>query len=608
MADRPDPFDKILLNETVYIYRKSGNRFYPKNGIEQIFRNVKNEKSEDGVRVLHSFINRNGVSFNQKEYRISGTIIRYTAPATFITEYVTDWYEIKLGYLFLIDFKDYLFIVKRNVAGLAELLTSLEPLPYITISKMLYDAQSLLESYGMNNMDISSSAMKTRNVVADNLVESFNYVGANNYVLNFLRIHNKNNDRYAISINSSKLSKSGEKSLLPRLIDSCGALAHLAEHFVDKATPLDVFAKPYDYAAEREHLAPVSVTILFMRLIEDIEKGNIQEFVYEYNGKRRVLDLKKQITGLSQYMELEPEDRQTYTWKTRGDAPSYFKDMIVKLNPKSIRLSSIRLRQIKVIGQYIHMGTIVDYINNRNNFFVAFEECDFRYYERSLFRDSLLLGAIDQFLDYFQPDPSLSSVTSEKGSFSPNSISFDTNSSFHHAEAKFSQAEFLVLDDLGGEWADHIIIHEKQIIFVHSKAKNSIFSATAFTDIIGQAQKNMGALHATESMIRSKSIFWGRNYRLENTVTNIPRLRRGSTVNDFVDRYISLTKDVNVRRKVCLNLNFISKQLLETNLRNLQTGANFGQKREAIQILWQISSLISSCYEHGAGLEIWCKP
>jgi len=135
-----------------------------------------------------------------------------------------------------------------------------------------------------------------------------------------------------------------------------------------------------------------------------------------------------------------------------------------------------------------------------------------------------------------------------------------------------------------------------------------VFSATAFTEIIGQAQKNMGNLNATEAMIRKKADFWKSDYRLKNAVTRINRLRLGSSVDDFINRFVSLTKDVNSSKKVSLNINFISKALLTTNLNNLRNNIDFTRKKEAIQILWQISSLISSCYEHNVGLKILCKP
>jgi hypothetical protein len=606
MTNTVDPFDNIVLNETVYIYKKPDARFYSKNYVNNLFRAVKDEKREYNVRPLFSFVNQDNVSFNGKQYRISGIVLKYQTGATFTKEYIAGWDEIKLAYLFLVDFQGYLFIAKRNIAGLSQFTDLLEPLPYEVISKMLYNANSLLESYGMDNMDSSSSAMKSRKVAAENLKDSFNYVGANTYVLNFLRIHN-DKDRYAISVNTSKLSRSGEKSQLLRLADSCAVLAVAAENYAPRETPLDVFAKPYNYAVEKDHLNPTSVTILFTRLLEDMDNGIITEFRYEHNFRRRTVDIRGFITGLSQYIELELSD-DPEIWEATANTPQIYEDVTVKKNPKSIAVNSKRLRNLKVFGPDGLISSVVEYINYRSNFFVAFEECEFRYNNHSLFKDSALLGSIPQFLDYFIPDAAANTIQTEKGIFTQKSTHFTTDSAFAFTEAKFQNADYLLLDDLGEEWADHIAIDGKNIIFVHAKAGDAVFSATAFTEIIGQAQKNIGALHATEPMIRRKTNIWQRNYRAPGVSTQISRLRRGNSVPDFIDRFISLTKDVNSKKQLCLNLNFISKALLDTNLNHLRNNTDFPQKKEAIQILWQISSLIASCYEHNVGLQIWCKP
>ena len=126
--------------------------------------------------------------------------------ATFINEYVAGWEEVKLSYLFVIDLGDHVIISKRNVADISSFTDQLKPLPYEVIANMLYSPTSLIESYGMENMDTSSSAMRSRKVEAENLRETFNYNGANTYVLNFIRLHN-DRDRFAIALNTSRLSK-----------------------------------------------------------------------------------------------------------------------------------------------------------------------------------------------------------------------------------------------------------------------------------------------------------------------------------------------------------------------------------------------------------------
>src|SRR5579863_1283476 len=361
MAENVDLFDNIILNETVYIYRKPvGSKYYSKANVENLFRIVKDERKEDGVRKLFGFVNRHGVCTNQKEYNISGIILQYYSGANFIRDYVEGWEEQKLAYLFFIDFKDYLVIAKRNIAGLSQFTDTLEPLPYDVISKMLYKDSSLLESYGMDNMDSSISAMKSRTVAAENLRDSFNYTGAGTYILNFIRLHN-DKDRYAISVNTSKLSKSGEKSQLLRLVESCSILVRAAETFTDRETPFDVFAAPHSYRSEKHHLHPTSVTILFTRLLEDLDNGIVTGFKYERNGRSKMVSVQRALPGLSQYIELENAGEPN-VWDAVALTPSLYRDVYIKLNQKSITVNSPRLRNLKVIGQDGVISSIVEYI------------------------------------------------------------------------------------------------------------------------------------------------------------------------------------------------------------------------------------------------------
>ena len=295
-------------------------------------------------------------------------------------------------------------------------------------------------------------------------------------------------------------------------------------------------------------------------------------------------------------------------YEAAAGTPSIFADIIVKLNRKNIRFYSTRLSQIRIVRNAGPSNSLVSYLNEKNGFFVAFEQSAFRYYNRALFEDGKLLGAIPQFLSYFEPIAGLGTVVNEKGNFRNGMTRFDTNSSFHLAEQQFRRAQYMVLDDLGGEWADHIVLDQNEIVFVHSKADTSIFSATAFTEIVGQAQKNMGSMNATAYTINQKKGFWKSVYRNNSAITRISRLRRGATIDQFADRFVELTVDINCRKKVVLNVNFISKASLILHLQNLVNGVPTRETKQAIQILWQISSLISSCYQHNVGLSIWCKP
>lgn len=600
-------FEKIGLNENIYVYKKSHDKFFAKTTIETLFRLAKLEKDDLNCTRLDTLINEEGNTQNGKAYKLSGLILKYDTPATFTSEPINGWEETKLAYLFFIDFGNFLIVTKKNISGLNDFYDTLKPLPYEVIITILYNRQSLLEKFTMDNLESSGSAMTARMVESNNLEESFNYVGANTYTLNHLRINN-DDARYTVSANTSRLSKSGEKASLSALTEWTSHIVTLVENFTDRETPLTVFAAPHDYPQERDNLTAVSLTILFSRLLDEIDRGIITDVKYKYkNYPPRKININKHLKGVSQLINLIPGN-DPYTYIADPADISLFNDITLQMYTKTIRFSSPRLSQIHLYKNGETSSSVIAYFTNKNTFIVNFDQSEFRYSNRKLFKNSMLLGSIDQFLSVFEPDASINNITAEKGTVTKNSTAFELHTAFHYVENHFAAADYLIVDDLGGEWADHICIQNNELIFIHSKANASTFSATAFTDIVGQAQKNIGSLNAVDSQIRNKSTFWKSYYKKDKVSTKIKRLRKGNGVDSFINRYIAIKSDVNNRKSVYLVVNFISKALLTTNLNKLKNDEAFPQRKETIQILWQISSLISSCREHNIGLHIKCKP
>ncbi|HEY4325937.1 MAG TPA: hypothetical protein VGN20_18250 [Mucilaginibacter sp.] len=605
---KADNFSKVVLNENIYIYKKVGGNFYGSKMVEGLFSTIKNEKDDFGCKKLDSVVNKSDTSKNGKSYKFSGLILKYLNKAPFTSEYIKEWDEQKLAYFFLIDFATYIVIAKRNISGINDFIKSLDPLPYEVITTFLYTPQTLLEKFSMDNLEPNSSAMRARSVESDNLLESINYVGMNSYMLNFLRVNN-DNERFSISANTSRLARSGEKSTISNFANFCAHIVNLAENFKAKDTPLTMFATPFDYATERDNLTPIALTFLFNRFLDDLDKELITDVMYEYEGcPARKLNLSKKLKGVSQLVSLVRDGHDNYTYIVEHGKQMLSKDIKLRLNEKSIRVSSVRLSKIKIYRADDSALSLVDYINNKACFFVNFNESEFTYSNRKLFKDSRLLGSIDQFLTIFLPDPLISQIKTEKGKVTTKSTTFAKDTSFAYAENKFSDGEFLLLDDLGDEWADHIRIKGTEIAFILSKTDKSKFSATSFTEIIGQAQKNIGNLNAMDSQINLKRKNWKKIYKKDKVVTQINRLRKGTSVDDFAERFIKIKTTPNSKRSVYLNINFISKKLLEQNLNKLKNNVDFPERKQAIQILWQISSLIASGREHAVDVYILCKP
>lgn len=276
---------------------------------------------------------------------------------------------------------------------------------------------------------------------------------------------------------------------------------------------------------------------------------------------------------------------------------------------KSISLHSSKLKNVKIRFSDDSEISIIDYLNRYSCFIINFDRVELVYSHRKLFKDSRLLGNTEAFLKVFKSYDRLDSVTSEKGSIEDTSTGFSDDSIFGFVENEFiSDSRFFICDDLGKEWADHIGLFDDNISFYHSKYNESAFSASAFQDIVGQALKNLGNLSPIDTQFQNKSELWSRNYIYSGIESNISRVRKGDSTEQAIDFFKELNKYPNLSKKVFLVINFISKAEITDRLDKLKREEPFRERNEVIQILWFLSSFISSCYEVGAESYIICKP
>ena len=284
-------------------------------------------------------------------------------------------------------------------------------------------------------------------------------------------------------------------------------------------------------------------------------------------------------------------------------------DLILFFNDKSIKLRSKKLAKLYIEYESDFAIPILQVINWNSSYIITFDNPEFIYSNRKLFKDNRLLGNLDAILKIFKVNPELENITSEKGTFTNTSIKFDDNSVFGFVENKFmSSYDYFICDDLYKEWADHIGLNEKFISFYHSKYKNSSFSASDFQDIVGQALKNLGNLSPSDDQWDIKEGFWNNLYKNNSIETQINRIRTGQNSNDVISYFKKIKGYPNIKKQVHIVINFISKSALEDKLIRLKNGEQFRERNEIIQILWFISSLISSCFEANTEVYIHCKP
>lgn len=598
-----EKIENILINENAYFYKNSDDVQISNNKITEIFRTVSSVKT--GNYLLNSI----RLKLNEdKDIYYSICVFKYTTKPTFIEEEIANWEEEKIAYLLIVEIEDYIVISKKNISKLQDFIKKFKPLDYSVLSTLFVTDDTSFEKFSLKNLNVSDKAVREKTIEAIDLKENFSALGASNYLLNSLRLKN-NEEKTSLMLNSSRINKFGKKNSIENFCFWSKALVRQIKNHINTNTFLSIFAEPQDYEVLKDTLVPISILFNFSNIYTDFEQGLVNKAIIRYiNNDGENQD--KEFNLIDFLAKFERLCKVVTNGGIHTIDNSSSKDLEIKLNDKSISIRSKKLKNVKLINDNGHEISIIDYINGKNSFIINFDNIDLAYTNRKLFKDSRLLGSIPNFLKIFQPDNNLDNVTSEKGAFLATSTSFETNSIFRFVEDNFqNDFDYFICDDLSKEWADHIGISENKISFFHSKHKSSKASASAFQDIVGQAQKNLGNLTPQDFQLESKRRIWDSNYNSSDGVnTLITRSRTGQNANQIINQFKETINNPYLRKHVVLVIDFISKSDLKIYLDNLTNDVYFAERNETIQILWFVSSLISSCQELNTEVTIYCKP
>lgn len=601
-----DYIDHIILNENAYFFKKETGYFLSNIHIREIFRKASEERTGNYLLNLINVIRFK----NRRKLQYSICIFKFKKQPSFIDEPIPGWDEQKLAYLLIIDFKDYVLISKKNISGVDELLyQDLNSIDYTTLSTLFLNDDTSFERFSLNNTSVSSDSLRGKIVEAYDLKKSFPTFGAGRYVLNSLRINNRN-EKTSIVFNTSRIIKFGEKKNINNLIDWSWKIIEKLRSHVPINTFLSVFAEPIDYEAYRDTVRPISVLFNTIRLHEEIENNTIISCELKLeDGRTKSIAFKRLLGYFQNVFSIEEDNSNGVTvFKIESHLVN---DVEVSLNKKSITFTSKKLSKIVLNFENGNEQNLIAYFNINNDFVINFENLSYVYTNRKLFKDSKLIGNIDNFIDIFKGSQALRYVSSEKGDFSAASTTFTDSSVFSFVEENLiNTADYAFFDDRGDEWADYIKLKNNTISFIHVKYSNSQLSATSFHEIVGQALKNIGNFNPSIDRLEgTKQTQWNRNYITDSGIeTSITRLRKGDSVANGIANYKRILLNPNIEKEVVLAINFISRANLKAKMEQLKAGDSFRERKQVIQILWLISSLISSCVENGIGIHIYCKP
>lgn len=603
--------EEFEFNENAYFYRVIEGA-----DMETIIHNVLSDAIDERKEgALYDKIERvpagiDGMLYSFLAYK------RKMRPACFVKGVAVEdkWWERKFAYLLIVEYNGYVVVIKKNIPTIRGLKGGVRAVDYNVLCNVLVDDTTVYKKFGIDNLDMSDFAMRSKVLESENLESVFSTIGANNFFLDSLRLKNSEGT-FSLAMNQSKINQYSNKKA------GFDAFVEWVKKIVDMIAACDggsvqnylsVFATPVDYQKEyREgNLEARAVLISLYKLYnEDVEHIK-RQYKDGEEDKEDNLSVDELCSRFQYAFDLTDDGDHNYS------APvDDWGNINVMVSERGVSIHGDWMKNV-IISKNIDGDEICfslfDYIRENGLYTVMFDSPILKYSNRTLFKDHRLTGNIDTFLDLFEDDLELAGIADEKvvGHFNPDDMQFAYNTLFGYIERHYRDDEkIMVCDDLGTEWADHIQIGDNSVSLFAAKHKDLCFSASAFQEVVGQAQKNLGIFFPQESQWDRKIEKWNDVYKLGRVTTHIQRVRtNGKTSREAVDMWKKAERNLNFKKDVYLVIDFISKGTLRTNLINLRDGIPFGEKKETIPMLWLLSSLYASCQELHIGLHITCRP
>lgn len=354
-----EKINNILINENAYFYQNIDRIRISRTMIEQVFRDASSAKT--GNYLLK--ITKKNILVDENSVVYSLCVFKYESKPTFIDEEVENWIESKLAYLLIVEVDDYIIISRKNISKIQDFIKQFQPLDYTTLSTLFVNENTSFEKFSLKNLNVSDKALREKSLEALDLRENFSSLGANNYMLNSLRVKNEE-EKTSLMLNSSRINKFGKKSGIEQFCKWSFSLVNKIKEHIERETFLSIFAEPQDYEGMRDSLTPISILFIFSKLYDDFENGRITTFFIQNNklGKVRRFNLIKYLDSFERLLKVEKEED---LFKIKNSATD---DLELKLNNKSITLQSPKLKDIILQKDNGDNITFIDYINKYCSF------------------------------------------------------------------------------------------------------------------------------------------------------------------------------------------------------------------------------------------------
>ena len=512
--------------------------------------------------------------------------------------------EVHICYFLMLDIKDYIILFSRHANGIAPFKSKHNSILGNVLAGSLVNDDTVFTQMRMGNMNLNPYALRNKSYESDDLSQSMPTFGSGQHVLKTTRIQN-NDEIITLGLSTSRISKIGgkRKTILSLCKWADNIIEGIDHPYNVNYTLMGQFSTPIKWKEYKNSLLPTYIMIDFHELTNKIQRENL---TIQYRNRDNIIifesnnflgHLKRSFSGCKSLIEHIPHEEYLCE-----DSYGLLK---IRFSNSGINLKGVgRLDNLYLVSEDGITQKLISYINSLKCFYIGFEDIQFIYQGNSLHQDGNILNSIDSILSVFKGIPEMENVLSEKGHPTEDDDKFANDTVFNVVENIFDNenASHVICDDLGYECADHIVLSDNRISFIHSKAKGkTMLSASAFQEVIGQALKNIGNLRNLKAVEKVNS--WrGKFYK--QTLINV--CRKGN-LDTFENTYNRIISSPNGIKEICLAIDFVSLKELRQALIDLRDGRPLRQKHSVAQLIWLLSAFISSCKDADIQCRIFCR-
>lgn len=527
-------------------------------------------------------------------YKCSIRVFPSVRPVYFIDEKLEDRVY---AFIILIEYRNYLAVFKKSCANTSEFLKDhFRLIDSRELTATFDDNDVEFQKIALRNMTVSDRAMRARSYEAADLKGLLSTHSAGRSIPFYLKLRQGSITK-TIS-GTGRLVESSERKSLDDIAIWVKDQVELIENPSSGNNFLDSFAKKVELKDVLDICEPSALLVESTPLYERIEKDGLV-LKYKSSKKGNVDVSTKLLNRLFTLLEI--------VYELNSDCKVIGRESCSRLrkNAKSLTLTSKILTKFRVIENGKEV-TLQKFIVKNGYYSVTFTDPKYMYFMGSCFEDSSGISEINSILEIFHPKAEIQTVTSEKGNFSNTITCFDADSMFGVIESLHQNDDFILCDDLGIEWADHITFNrsDSSISFIHSKHGSASTSASNLHDVVGQGIKNLGNMYFTKAqMVERIDDKFSNTYNNNGFNTQITRVRKGSPAT--AEAYLEgLLKDYKLHRKCILSCSFLSKAAVTAEFSKIQRGESVSG--HVIQLLWIISSFAHAVKDMNAIPIIYC--